>query len=78
MAPRIYSFTAVPLLDVAIDQQVTEWCLVRNRHRYEALLGCPSREGVEQLQPSCGPECSDKLELLKKMGGCRFLHRRAI
>lgn len=74
----IYAFTSVPLLDAAVDQQITEWCLPENRKLYYSKLECPVRRKYIVLpkdSPECGPECEEKLQLLQDMGGCRFLNR---
>eukprot|EP00913_Durusdinium_trenchii_P019246 g18088.t1 len=56
----IYAFTSVPLLDAAVDQQITEWCLPENRPLYYSKLECPvSRSGcVYHLQAHPNRGCA--------------------
>jgi len=47
-----------------------EFCQAGLRSLYETKLGCPNATNTDP----CGQECQERVETIKKMGGCEFLH----
>lgn len=82
----LYSYTVGTSIVPLAERQIAEFCNTSLNFAYETRMGCNDEsngqnfeEGVkafaEKLLAKCGQECEERVQLLRRMGGCAHLMR---